>query len=75
MKLDKLDVCFAVLIGVLGLFIVATAFGRYGVLSAEITGPGFFPMLSGLLILGGLIGTLMDRRRGTRLEAPGCCST
>ncbi|WP_418025410.1 tripartite tricarboxylate transporter TctB family protein (plasmid) [Paracoccus sp. TD-10] len=68
MKLDKLDLCFAVLIGVLGLFIVATAFGRYGVLSSEITGPGFFPLLSGLLILGGLIGVLADRRRGARLE-------
>lgn len=66
MNLHKLDLVFSLMLGALGVYILFKALS-YGVVSANITGSGFFPFLSGILILAGIGGTFLDRTKGKRI--------
>lgn len=50
MSLKILDICFAFLILLLGVYIVQTSLG-YGYLFRNVPGPGYFPFWTGVLLI------------------------
>lgn len=63
MKLRQLDLAVAGGLCVLGLFILVQAY-LYGISGPTVTGPGFFPLLSGLLVFVSAGGVLFRQLRG-----------
>lgn len=66
MKLSLLDVLVSLLLVALGIYVIWHA-AVYGILGPTITGPGFFPLLSGLMILIGAAGVLAGHIRKSRV--------
>lgn len=70
MTIKRLDVCFASLLLMMGLWIIAQAIG-YGITGPNVAEPGFFPLIAGILLAGSALGTivkLVRSREGS--EAP-----
>jgi hypothetical protein len=62
MKLVRLEVGFGILLLALGAWILAQAIS-YGVLGDNVTGAGFFPLMSGGLLTVSAIGVLIRHMR------------
>lgn len=70
LTIKRLDVCFASLLLMVGLWIIAQAIG-YGITGPNIAEPGFFPLIAGILLAGSALGTIIKLvRTAEGNEAP-----